>query len=402
MQENRRNIIILFFTLVVVMLGFGIIIPILPFYVNGFGASGSELGLLMATFAVMQFIFAPIWGKLSDRYGRKSILIIGILGNALSHLLFGLADQLWMLFVARTLTGILSSATMPTAMAYVADSTSEKDRGSGMGLMSAAIGVGVILGPGLGGLLASKSLSSPFFLAAALSTIALLPILVALPESLPKETRANRETCGCGLRFSSIRQALFSPIGFLLLLAFLLSFGLTGFEGIFGVYTLERYGYGPGRVGTIIVLIGVISTIMRVVLTGPLSKRWGEANIIQVSLVVSAIGFLLMLQAKTFIGVMLTVSFFVISNALLRPVVSSLISKRATDGQGKAMGLNNSFMSLGRIFGPACAGFLFDAKITYPYLSGAAIMLIGFFVSLLWLEKEPLPLKKAVEKRVFY
>jgi len=402
MQENRRNIIILFFTLVVVMLGFGIIIPILPFYVNGFGASGSELGLLMASFAVMQFIFAPIWGKLSDRYGRKSILIIGVLGNALSHLLFGLADQLWMLFVARTLTGILSSATMPTAMAYVADSTSEKDRGSGMGLMSAAIGVGVILGPGLGGLLASKSLSSPFFLAAALSTIALLPILVALPESLPTETRTNSETCRHGLRFSPILQALFSPIGFLLLLAFLLSFGLTGFEGIFGVYALERYGYGPGRVGTIIVLIGVISTIMRVVLTGPLSKRWGEVSIIQVSLVVSAIGFLLMLQAKTFHGVILTVSFFVISNALLRPVISSLISKRTTDSQGKAMGLNNSFMSLGRIFGPACAGFLFDAKITYPYLSGAAIMLTGFFVSLLWLEKEPLPLKKAVGKRVFH
>ncbi len=393
MSKNRRDIIILFFTLVVVMLGFGIVIPILPFYIDSFGASGRDLGLLMSSFAAMQFIFAPIWGSLSDQYGRKPILIIGVLGNGLSHLLFGLSTQLWMLFASRIMAGILSSATMPTAMAYIGDSTSEEERGGGMGIMNAAIGVGVIFGPGLGGWLASDSLSLPFFLAAALSTFALFPILIALPESLPPEKRTDREIGVRGIQFTELRKALFGPIGFLLILAFLLSFGLTSFEGIFGLYALKIYGYGPKTVGTIIVIIGIIMTIMQGVLTGPLSKRWGEAKIIQVSLIVSAVGFVLMLQAKTFQGVLLTVNFFIIGNSLLRPAVSSLISKRASGGQGKAMGWNNSFMSLGRIIGPMLAGFLFDIKTSYPYLNGSSIMLMGFIASLLWLKDTPPPSK---------
>lgn len=130
------------------MMGFGMIIPILPFYVEQFNTGGSTLGLLMATYALMQFIFAPVWGRLSDQHGRKPILMLGILGNAIASLLFGLSTQLWMLFAARALAGILSSATLPTAMAYIGDSTSEEDRGGGMGIMGAAMGVGMVIGPG--------------------------------------------------------------------------------------------------------------------------------------------------------------------------------------------------------------------------------------------------------------
>ena len=173
MRIYNRNILILFFTLVVIMMGFGMVIPIMPFYIKLFGASGSTLGALMATFAVMQFIFAPIWGSLSDRYGRKPLLMLGVLGNAFAQLLFGLSTQLWMLFAARILAGVLSSATLPTAMAYVGDSTSARDRGGGMGILGAAMGVGMVLGPGLAGWLAIGSLSTPFFVAAGLSTLAL-------------------------------------------------------------------------------------------------------------------------------------------------------------------------------------------------------------------------------------
>ena len=368
------------------MLGFGVVIPILPFYAETFGASGTSLGLLMASFAVMQFICAPVWGTLSDRYGRKPILIIGVMGNALSHLFFALSTELWMLFAARIMAGILSAATMPTAMAYITDSTSNEERAGGMGIVRAALGVGIICGPGLGGWFSSVSLSFPFFLAAGLSALAVLPIVIALPESLPREARTNREYNVRSLHFGRLGQALSGPMGFLLVLAFLLSFGLTSFEGIFGLYALKLYGYGPERVGTIIVFIGVISVIMQGVVTGPLSRRWGETAIIQVSLIVCAIGFLLMLHADTFIEVLLTVSFFIISSSLLRPAISSLISKRSTIAQGKTMGLNNSFMSLGRIFGPACAGFLFDLKMSYPFFSGAVVMLVAFVGSLLWLE----------------
>jgi len=156
-MRNNRNIAILFFTMVVVMIGFGIIIPIMPFYVESFGASGKALGALMAIFSVMQFLFAPLWGSLSDRYGRKPILLIGVFGNALSLVLMGFSSSLWMLFGSRALAGILSSATLPTAMAYIADSTSERDRGAGMGYIGAAMGVGMVLGPGIGGWLAGRS-----------------------------------------------------------------------------------------------------------------------------------------------------------------------------------------------------------------------------------------------------
>jgi DHA1 family multidrug resistance protein-like MFS transporter len=395
MRNNRKNIIILFFTLVVIMMGFGMVIPILPFYVVEFGASGRELGALMSTFAVMQFLFAPIWGSLSDRAGRKPILMLGILGNALAQLFFGLSTQLWMLFAARILAGVLSSATLPTAMAYVGDSTSARERSGGMGMLMAAMGVGMVLGPGLSGWLAERSLSTPFFLAAVLSLLALLFVWAALPESLPPEQREAGDTVIRGPQFRQMVEALASPIGLLLLMAFLMSFGLTNFEGIFGLFALERWGYGTREVGLLLAFIGVVFALVQGVLTGPLTKHFGEAAIIKASMLASAIGFPIMLLAADLAGIMLTISFFILSNAMLRPAVSSLTSQRATVGQGVAMGLNNSFMSLGRITGPLLAGMLFDADIRLPYLVGGAVMLVGFMISLVWLKDEGVVLESA-------
>jgi len=386
--SNRKNTVILFFTMVVVLLGFGIIIPILPFYVESFNAGGLELGLLMAAYATMQFLFSPLWGDLSDHYGRKPFLMIGTIGNALALLLMGLATQLWMLFAARLLAGMLAAATLPTAMAYIGDSTSTEDRGRGMGLIGAAMGVGMVIGPGLGGSLAGISLSAPFFLSAGVSAVAAVVILAALPESLPAE---NRKTEGIqkfrGPQLRQMWQALFSPIGILLILAFLLSFGLTNFESVFGLFALEKFGYGAQRVGLILTVVGITSAVVQGMLTGPLIKRWGDIRIIRISMLGTALGFLLMLLANNLTTVLLTTSFFVLFNALLRPSVSSLTSKWAGDRQGMAMGLNNSFMSLGRIVGPIWAGMVFDIRLTLPYFSGAVIMLVGFLVGMMWLKE---------------
>ncbi len=182
MESNKKNLAILFFTMVVIMLGFGMIIPVMPFYIKSFGASGKALGTLMAVYGITQFAFAPIWGGLSDRHGRKPILMLGVLGNAIAQLLFGLSTQLWMLFAARALSGILSAATLPTAMAYIGDTTTREQRGGGMGMIGAAMGIGMVIGPGLGGLLGGTNLSAPFFLAAALSFLALILIWLLLPE----------------------------------------------------------------------------------------------------------------------------------------------------------------------------------------------------------------------------
>jgi len=181
MQTNTRNLTMLFFTILIVMMGFGIILPILPFLIEQFGASGKAMGLLMASYAAAQFIFSPIWGKISDRFGRKPILVIGIFGFGMAMLFFGLATELWMLFAARILAGVLSSATMPTAMAYIGDSTSTEDRGKGMGILGAAMGLGMVIGPGLGGWLSSDSYSLPFFISAGISMLTVVLLIMFLP-----------------------------------------------------------------------------------------------------------------------------------------------------------------------------------------------------------------------------
>lgn len=380
------------------MLGFGMIIPILPFYIESFGASGSALGILMAVYATAQFLFAPIWGQLSDRYGRKPILMVGVLGNAIAQILFALSTQLWMLYAARALAGILSSATLPTAMAYIGDSTHEKDRGAGMGILGAAMGVGMVLGPGLGGWFARTSLSLPFLIAGGMSLVALILVFLILPESLPQQARNLQKQGIQAFQLRILWDALSSPIGFLLFLAFLLSFAMTNFEAVFGLYTLEKFGYGPAQVGALLTFIGLTSALIQGALTGPLTRRWGEEPVIKASLLTSAIGFVLMVLAESTLTVVLTVGFFVISNSMLRPVVSSLTSRRSTVGQGVAMGFNNSFMSLGRIVGPLWAGYSFDLNLSYPYLSGAVVMFLGFVTCLIWLAS--VPSQEAVSQEV--
>jgi DHA1 family multidrug resistance protein-like MFS transporter len=392
-SDRRRYVLILSFTLIVITLGFGIVIPIFPFYIDNLGAGGSELGLLIAVASLMEFIFAPIWGSISDGVGRKPILILGVFGYALSMLLLGLAEGIWMLFIARGLVGMLSSATYPAAMAYIGDVTSDEERGGGMGTLGAAMGLGIIIGPAVGGLLAKDSLSMPFYLASGISMFALLLIFVLLPESLPKGLRTRVDWLKMVKR-GDLRGALRSPIGSLLFMAFLLSFGLSNFESVFGLYAMAKFGYGPEKVGVILMVMGLMAVVGKGALTGPTTRRWGESTVIKASLLAGSIGFLVILQAGTYYTILMATGFFVLSKTLLRPAVLSLTSKRSTIGQGAAMGLSNSFMSLGRIAGPIWAGYVFDVNYNYPYISGSAILLIGFIASLILSLRDP---KKTIQ-----
>jgi len=380
--SNRKNIAILAFTLIVVMLGYGLVIPLYPFYIEKLGASGSELGLLISTSALLELLFGPVWGGISDRVGRKPILLLGVFGYALSSLLFGLSTEVWMLFASRALSGVLSSAVAATALAYISDSTAAEERGWGMGMLGAAMGLGLILGPAAGGWLGANSLSLPFFVSAGMSMVALLLGAAVLPESLPAEARTQEGKVKT-VQFGLLWHSLFGPVGLLLFMLFLVSFGLTNFESVFGLYAAQELGYGPERVGTILAVVGLTSTLGKAILIGPLTRRWGEAPIIKVSLAASAAAFIVLLLAKTYPGVLAATGVFILSKTLLRTVIMSLTSKRTTLGQGTAMGLCNSFMNLGRVVGPLWAGFIFDVNVTYPYLSGAAIMAIGFIISLI-------------------
>ena len=385
----NRNTLILLFTMIVMMIGFGIIIPIMPFFIELFGATGKDLGLLMAIFSVMQLIFSPFWGTFSDRVGRKPVLAIGVIGFGLANLFFALATELWMLYAARALAGVLSAATFPTAMAYISDSTSEENRSGGMGIIGAAMGIGMVLGPGIGGLLGGTSLSLPFFVAAGTAGLAAVLIFALLPESLPPEARVVKKTGGPIVQFTAMWQALIGPLGFLMFMAFMISFGLTSFEGIFGLYAAYRYDYGPGMVGILLTIVGLVAAVVQGGLTGPATKRFGENLVIKASLIGSAFAFVWMVLAENTAMVVVSISFFVIANSMLRPAVASLISRRAGSAQGAAMGLNNSFMSLGRTIGPAWAGYLLDVNLVLPYLSGAVVFLVGFILSLYFMRAAP-------------
>jgi DHA1 family multidrug resistance protein-like MFS transporter len=336
--SQRKNLYILAFSLVVVMLGFGIVIPIMPFYVERLGAGGTELGLLVASYAVMRLICGPIWGSLSDRIGRKPVLMIGVFGYGITMILFGLATQLWMLFIFRALSGILSSATSPTTMAYIGDSTPEQERGQGMGILGAAVGAGTVFGPGLGGLLAGDNLATPFFIAGGMSFLALLMIGLFLPESLPS---AARQVAGEKKRLQAheVWRAVSGSIGILLLMAFLASFGLSTFFGIFGLYALQKYGAGPEAVGGIMMVFGLMTALSQGLLTGPLTRHWGEAIVIQGALVTTAVGYLAISLAGTFTAFLLAIGLFTMAIALLAPAVSAITSRQTTLEQGPDHGL---------------------------------------------------------------
>lgn len=382
--NHRKNLYILAFSLVVVMLGFGIVIPIMPFYVERMGAGGTELGLLVASYAVMRLICGPLWGSLSDRVGRKPVMMVGIFGYGITMILFGLATKLWMLFLFRALSGILSSATSPTTMAYIGDSTPEKERGQGMGVLGAAVGVGTIIGPGLGGLLAGENLATPFFIAGGMSFIALLMIWLFLPESLTasaRQVQAEKER----LKARQVWQAASGSLGSLLLMAFLASFGLTAFFGIFGLYVLQKYDAGPDVVGGIMMVFGLVTAVSQGLLTGPITKRWGEKVVIQGSLAATAAGFLLVSLASALLTFLIAIGLFTMAIALLTPAVSALTSRRTTLEQGLTMGLSNAAQSLGRIAGPLLGGVAFDISLEYPNYLGAIVMGVGFVISLLTL-----------------
>jgi DHA1 family multidrug resistance protein-like MFS transporter len=388
-MKSRRNLFILSFTLVIVMLGFGMVVPIFPFYVQRLGAGGAALGVLVATAALTELLFGPFWGSVSDRVGRKPILMIGVFGYGLSLLLFGLSTQLWMLFASRALSGVLSSAALTTAMAYIGDSTSEKERGGGMGALGGAAGLGVILGPGLGGWLgAGGSLALPFFVGAALSFAALVFILLLLPETLPREARGATQRKVGLVDFNGLWRAARGPLGGLLLLAFLGTVGTSNFESIFSLYAAQTLGYGPEQVGLILTVVGIVAVIGRGLLTGLATERWGERRVIQTALLAGAATFGLLLLARLYVAVLVTSGLFVFITAFFRPAVHSLTSQRATVGQGAALGLSNSFVSLGRVVGPLWAGAVFDVNASLPYLSGMVILLIVFLLSLVWLKTD--------------
>ncbi len=381
---SRKNILILGFTLLVVMLGYGMIQPIIPFLVTKLGAGGRDLGILASVYAAMQLVCAPLWGTLSDRIGRKPVLLIGVLGYAIAMAIFGLSTRFWMLFVARTFSGVLSSATMPTAMAYLSDNLPEKQRGGAMGQLGAAIGLGVVLGPMLGGLLSTDSLSLPFFVGSGLALVSLLLVYVLLPESHPPQA-VDSVKAEPFWRRDTLKKVLLSPAGMLMLLILIISFGMTNFQGIIGLYVLDKFSFDTRQVGAIWMVVGGVMLLAQGLLTGPLTKAMGEVALIRIGLLGGVLGFAAVLWADGFVPILLASGLFILAVALIGPALNSYLSTFGGEHQGALMGLNTAFASLGRVIGPLWAGFVFDVNMSYPFISGGVILLVGLVVSMVGL-----------------
>ncbi|MBS4199179.1 MFS transporter [Bacillus sp. FJAT-49732] len=375
MSETKKALPILFAVMFLVMVGFGIIIPVLPFYAENVGASPTQLGLLMAVYSLMQLIFAPMWGRISDRIGRKPVIMIGILGLSVSFFLMGFSSQLWMLYAARIIGGFLSSANMPTVMAYVADITSPEDRGKGMGIVGAAVGLGFVFGPAIGGIFSKYSLSTPFYIAGASSFITFFLVWVLLQESLKKEDRSQPHS-----EKESLWKAFNGSISILFILQLFISLSLSGLEATFAYYAAKKAGLGTVTLGYLFMIMGLAGAIVQGGLVGRMTKKYGEGLVIQIGIIVSAIGFALILLVNSFTTAAIFLTIFGIGNGVIRPSVSALLTKKSTSGHGSATGLLSSFDSLGRIAGPPLGGMLFSIAIGLPYISGIILSIIALLL----------------------
>ncbi|MED4352016.1 MFS transporter [Schinkia azotoformans] len=371
---NKKALLLLFIIMFLVMVGFGIIIPVLPFFAEEIGASPTELGWLMAVYSLMQLLFAPMWGRISDRIGRKPVLLIGIAGLALSFFLFAISTELWMLFAARIIGGILSSANMPTSMAYVADITTPEDRGKGMGIIGAAVGLGFIFGPAIGGLFSKVSLNTPFWIAGIVSLITFVFVLFVLKESLSREERELARRRNAATPWGTVKGTM----GILYFLSFFISFSLAGLEATFAYYAAVRAGIDTVNLGYIFMIMGFAGAAVQGGLVGRFIKKFGEGKVIQAGIIVSIIGFGLILLIKDFFTAALFLTIFGLGNGVIRPSVSSLLTKINTSGHGSVTGVLSSFESLGRILGPPLAGLLYETMIDLPYISGALISVVAF------------------------
>ncbi len=366
----NHRILIIMLILFTIFLGFGIIIPILPEIVIGAGAKFHN-ALLLSIYSAASFLMSPFWGGLSDRIGRRPVIMIGILGFSVSFFIFGLADgHLWIMYVSRILGGLFSGAATACAVAYVSDITDEKSRTQGMGFVGMSIGLGFIFGPAIGGLLSHISLELPFFVASGLSLVTFIIAFQLLKESLPEHQRRQKRTSS-----DSRWTAFAGSLKYLYVLSFLVSFSLAGLEATLQYFQMQKINAQPVDIGIMFLVSGVVGAAIQGGVVRRLAHDGAEQRVIGIGLMLSALGFFLLVFSTNLWNASIFLSVFAAGNALVRPCVTSLITQKTRVGQGVATGLNSSVDSLGRIAGPLVGGAIFMWHPTFPFIFGSVICL---------------------------
>ena len=400
---KRSPLLVIFITVFIDLIGFGIVIPVLPHYVEGtkFNASPRTVGILFASYSVMQLVFSPILGRLSDRYGRRPVLFFSLLGTSLGFLILGFATTLWMLFLGRIIDGI-TGGNISTAQAYIADVTTPENRARGMGLIGAAFGLGFIFGPAIGGILSQWGIGVPFFFAGALALANAALLYFTLPETVTPDHPARTSAAAAG-RWSQLVEAVRQPrLAYVLLIYFLFIVAFSIMTTSFALFTMFRFGYDATHNGYLFMYVGIIGAIIQGGLIGRLVKMFGEMPLV----IAGALMFALSLFAIPFAGpgtglgmLLLVGGIFAVGNSLATPSLTTLASKSVGRGeQGGVLGITQSVASLARAVGPLIAALLInsavaaagadgrlhqmsDHSLAVTFWTAAAIMLVAFLLA---------------------
>lgn len=361
------------------LLGFGIVVPLLPFYAKSFSAPAWQVALIFSAYAIGAFFGEPFWGKLSDRIGRKPLLISTVSGNCLCYLALAFAPNVYVAFIVRLLGG-MASGNASVVQGYIADVTPPGERAGRLSLLGAAYNIGFIVGPALGGLLAHPQLGHagfriPLFLCSALSAICVMGLALFVRES---RARSHQIFLHQPSRWAATGLAIRHPaIGRLMLVTFLAGCAFTGIESIFGLWAEARFHWGPWQVGSAFAVVGVVAAICQIFVTGRLSRRFGEARVLAAGMALAV--FCMALQPFSWgaASVVTLLAFAAFGQSVAWPNVSALISRNAEwEHQGQYMGLNNATGALARVVGPFLAGIAFsNASVDAPFFLAAILTL---------------------------
>lgn len=389
----RSRLGVIFLTVFLDLLGFGMVIPILPLYAERLHATDPEIGRLLAIYSVMQLVFAPIWGRVSDRIGRRPVLLVSILGSCGSQLGYALAPSYFWLVVARGFAG-LCGANISAAQAYVADVTDERSRAAGMGRLGAALGLGFIFGPAIGGLLAHFGPHMPFFVASALAAINFLLAFAILKEPRRTGERAASRV----LTWSGLVRTLSTPrLVVLILLFFLVTFGFSNLEATFSLFLKRRFGYDQRGASVLFVFIGAIMVVVQGMLVPRLVSRVGERALVIGGTLLMSAGMAVQCMAHHVPLLLLAVALVAMGSGINTPSMSSLISRAAADQQGAVLGVTQSFSALGRVIGPLFGTWALSYGLSVPYAAASLIILLACLVAAtLVRQPEVLPQTSAV------
>lgn len=394
-----KRLLIIFLTVFIDLVGFGIIIPMNPYLADAYGASPFQVGVLMSIYSLMQFIFSPVWGQLSDRMGRRPIIILSLFGAGISHLAFAFAPSFLALLAARAFAGIFGG-NLPAAMAYIADITEAKDRSKSMGLIGAAFGLGFILGPAIGGLTSEWGMrlgdhpplggSFPAVIASAICLLNALFAVRFLPESLQDKGR-NATAFSHSLRWKKLWACLTQPtLNVVMIIYFLSGFGLAHVEQTLFLLMKKEFGWSQAQSSYGFAYIGLIMVFTQGYLIRKLMPKFGERRLLLAGMLMAGLGLLSIANVSSLWWIAVGVTFLGLGNGLANPSLNGTISLlSARDEQGNSLGVAQSLSSMARILGPPTGGFLFERLVQAPFVAGGCAVLIGF--ALAWVVRGRLP-----------